>query len=80
MLLPPVSDRRWRDVVTGTVQYDFDFLAIKIFLGRISINLMRDSSEASIAGCVEELRHLLAKNANLPSAQRDIAKIFGGAR
>jgi len=77
MSLPPVTDRRWRDVIVGNVTYDFDFLALQFFFGRIRMQLARDSSEANIMKYIGELHVLLTKNAHLTNAKRDIAKIFG---
>jgi hypothetical protein len=80
MSLPSATDPRWRDVVLGNVTYDFDFLAIQFFLGRIGILLAHDRSERKVAECIDDFRQLLTKNAHLPSAKRDIAKMFGGVR
>lgn len=79
-MLPLSTDPRWRRVVSGAVRPQFEFLAVKILLGRISMGLASDNSPAAIDKGVQDLRALLEKHALMPAAQRDIAKIFGGAR
>ena len=78
-MLPLSSDPRWRRVVSGEARPQFEFLAAKILLGRISIGLARDKSPAAIDKGIQDLRALFEKHALMPAAQRDIAKIFGGA-
>jgi hypothetical protein len=79
-MLPSIADPRWRQVASGAIKPQFEFLAVKILLGRIGMDLARDSSPRALDKAAEELRALLEKNAALPTAQRDIAKIFGGTR
>ena len=79
-MLPPPSDPRWREVISATERPQFEFLAAKILLGRISIELSRDNSPATIDKGAQELRALLEKHEGLPAARRDIEMIFGGAR
>jgi len=67
----------WSDIVSGKVRYEFEFLALKILLGRLMLDVERDPAPATVQRCAEEIRALLMKNANLPSAKRDLQKIFG---
>ena len=80
MLLPPLTHHRWRDVVTGALAPNFEFLAVKLVLGQVQIALAKDRSAPAIDASAAKLRNLLEKNAHLPVAQRDLEKIFGGAR
>jgi hypothetical protein len=79
-MLPPTTDPRWRDIVTGKADYEFEFLALKVLLGRLRVTLTTDGSPAALDGCVKQLRNLLEETADLPKASRDIARMFGGER
>ncbi len=75
MIVPPVSDPRWHDLVTGQLQIDLDSLATKILLARISALAALDPT--AIEPGVEELRSLFKKNSQTPKIQRDLLKVFG---
>ncbi len=80
MNVPPAENFMWNDIVTGKVKYQLEFLAAKILLGRLMLKVRNDSSPNAIAKCRQELHNLYAQNADLPCVQRDLNKIFGGAR
>jgi hypothetical protein len=71
------TNKVWKDILLGKVKYDFEFLAVKIMLGRLHLEIERNPSPATIQKCADELHNLFEKNANLPSAKRDIQKILG---
>ncbi|MBI4816383.1 MAG: hypothetical protein HY791_08995 [Deltaproteobacteria bacterium] len=77
MDVPPETDKRWKEIITAKVKPQFDFLAVKIFLVRATIEVNRDSSSSRVEELAVELRELFAKNAQLTSVQKDIGKIFG---
>ncbi len=77
MDVPPVSDRAWSDIVSGKVKYQFDFLAIKLILGWLTAEVKNNPSPKTIQRCAEELRNVFVQNADLPSVQRDLRRIFG---
>ncbi len=81
--LPPVNDPIWADIITGKQVFIFQCLAIQIILMRLTLSVKYDSTPQNILKCSTELRTMIEKNSALPSAKRDIEKIFihkkGGA-
>ena len=77
MEIPPLTDRRWKELVIGEINFEFEFLAIKILLFRIRLNLKKDNSPEKIKKSIEDLRNLFLKTIKLPIAQKDLKKIFG---
>ncbi|NCC50716.1 MAG: hypothetical protein EOM20_05810 [Spartobacteria bacterium] len=76
MDVPGAEHVAWKDVVTCRVRHDFEFLAAKIFMGRIILQLQDDSSPEAVARMASELRELFVKNIQLPLVQRDVNRIF----
>ena len=77
MSVPLSTDKVWKDILLGKVKYDFEFLALKIMLGRLLRKIELDPSPATIQKCAEEMCNLFKVNAHLPTAQRDLQKILG---
>ena len=77
MNVPSSTDKVWKDILQKRVKYEFEFLALNIMLGRLLLELERDPSPATLEKCANDVHNLLAKNAHLPSAKRDIQKILG---
>jgi len=77
MNVPPASDPRWSDIVSGKEMPDFGFLAVRILVGTIGRKLAKDQSGANLEKCTRELREFFAQNADLPPVQEDLKKIFG---
>lgn len=77
MNVPPASDPRWGDLVSGKATPDFDFLAVRILIGTITRKVTKDQSAANLEKCTSELREFFAQNADLPPVQNDLKKIFG---
>lgn len=77
--LPDPSHFIWRDLVTGKKSYQFQFLAAKLLLSRIQIQLRNRHSETLVQHSMQELHDLLQKNKNVPSARKDIENLFGKA-
>ncbi|MBN2012251.1 hypothetical protein JW960_23175 [candidate division KSB1 bacterium] len=77
MNVPPATDVRWKDVITGKVNYQFEFFAFNMCVKRLSLVLKRDSSQITLNKCTQELRDIFAENVQLPKVQRDLVKIFG---
>ena len=48
MEIPPLNDKRWKELVIGNIDFKFEFLAIKILLFRIRLNLKKDNSPEKI--------------------------------
>jgi hypothetical protein len=77
MTIPPATDIVWKDILLKKKTYDFEFLALKMLLGRLTMEVERDPSQESLAKCATQLHDLLVKNEKLPTANRDIQKIIG---
>ena len=73
MALPAPTSPIWTEIISGKKQVQFDFLAVKIFLGSAQVRYKKDAGAA--AQISKELYELFEKNANLPSAQRDLQKL-----
>jgi hypothetical protein len=77
MTIPPASDPKWRDVVTGKLKPTFEFMGINVLLCRVALAVTANPSPDSIAKGVGELRQIFEKNAAVPKVQSDLKKIFG---
>lgn len=77
MNIPSTMHPAWKEIVLGKRQVQFDFLAAKMMVGRISILLSTDNSETIIQKCIQDLHDIFTKNINLPKVQNDLKKIFG---
>jgi hypothetical protein len=76
MEIPPISHPAWRDIVTGKTQHQFEFLGVKFYLGYLSSQIRWNSSAETIQRGIIDLRNVFARNADLPSVQRDLRRIF----
>jgi hypothetical protein len=79
MPLPPNSDPRWHAVLSGTTKLRFQSLALNMFLTRVRLAMLKDSSERKVAEWTQELRTLLEQNADQPAVQGDLKLMFGDA-
>lgn len=76
MELLPATDTVWRDLLLKRKSLDFEFLGLKMLLGRLILDVERDPSPANVDKCCLQLHDLLARNDHLPSVRRDIQKII----
>lgn len=76
MTLPPPSSAIWTDLVRGTSSIQLEFLAAKILLSRLQIEIKRDPGSGMLRRCTDELYQLYNKNTDLPAVRRDLEK-FG---
>jgi hypothetical protein len=75
MTIPLASDVIWKDLLFKRKQYDFEFLALKMLLGRLIMDVEHDPSDGNVEKCAAQLFAVLDKNQHLPSAQHDIQKL-----
>lgn len=81
MKLPSEHHPIWKSLIRSRGQYQFEFLATKILLGRLNLKYRRNQSPQEMKKCVHELWTFFERNSDLPKAQNDLKKIFGkGAR
>jgi hypothetical protein len=77
MDVPPVSHPAWKNIVSGKDRHQFEFLASNLLLGYLTLQVRRNSSPEIVQKCAQELHDIFARNADLPSVERDLIKIFG---
>lgn len=73
----PTVEPIWRDLIAGKVTIDFEFLAAKILQSTLTRTFAKDPSAEKLEKCARDLRQLFIQNADLPSVQRDLKKVFG---
>ncbi len=74
MQVPPKENPVWSALVSGQKTVDLTFLAAKILLARLRLAAQKNPS--AVAGGAAELWELYTRNAQLPSAQKDIASLI----
>lgn len=77
MDLPPASDPRWEDIVSGKMTHEFSFFPLKLLLARQRLQVVTNPGPETTRTCVEELHTMIEKNKHLPRVQDDLSKIFG---
>lgn len=73
MALPSATNKIWSDIICGTKVINFEFLAVKIFIGTAQRNYKNNPE--SLQKSAQELFQLFDKNQNLPTVQKDLAKL-----
>lgn len=71
-----VKPKVWEDVVKGDADISFDFLAVKMLIGRLQRGIKTDASPEAMNNAVEELQTLFQKVSHLPMGQKDFQKIM----
>jgi hypothetical protein len=77
MDVPPVSHPAWKNIVSGKEKHQFEFLATNLLLGYLTLQVKRNSSPEVIQKSAQELHDIFVRNADLPSVEHDLIKIFG---
>jgi hypothetical protein len=75
--VPPANDPVWRDIVSGKRTFQLDFVAAKILLGHLGVKVRHRGDPGVIREGARELHDIFARNVQMPSVQRDLAKILG---
>ena len=75
--LPDESHSSWSRVIRGEFECEFEFLALRILLARLNSWGRTDESPERMRDAVRELRGLFEKSGKVPSARRDLQRIFG---
>jgi hypothetical protein len=73
----PTVEPIWRDIVTGKVQVDFEFLAAKILQSTLTRTYAKDPTAEKLEKCARGLRDLFFQNVDLPTVKRDLKKVLG---
>lgn len=74
--VPPASDPVWSDIVSGKRTFQFDFIAAKILMGHLKVKVRHRNDSAVVQEGARELHDVFARNVQMPSVQRDLAKIL----
>lgn len=67
----------WKDIVSGKVNVEFEFLAARIHQSVLKRSFHQSPSATRLERCARELRELFSQNQNLSSAKNDLDKILG---
>ena len=79
MTIPDKSHPGWVRAITGNESPNFELLATKILIGRLTLVFEVSPSPEVAKGCAAELWAFFVRNKYLPKAQADLKKIFGEA-
>lgn len=79
MNIPEKSDPCWLKAIAGDESINYELLATKIILGRLTLVYELNPSPETAERCTEELRSFFIWNKDLPKAQADLQKIVGKA-
>jgi hypothetical protein len=74
-MVPPVSDSRWRSVVTGSAPFQPTMLASQILMKRLRVSVQQDPSPANVLRATTDLKAFFDKYEKI--AAGDLAQIFG---
>jgi hypothetical protein len=77
MNVPSAKHPRWFQIVTGEASQQFDFLAANILLGRVQMLTDEQKTRAKYLEIAVQLRELMESFKHLPSARRDLVRLFG---
>jgi hypothetical protein len=77
MNIPAASDPKWRDVITGKLKPQFEFMGINVLVCRVVLSAASNPSPDNISKGIAELRSMFEKNIAIPKVQSDLKKIFG---
>jgi len=77
MEIDKIPKQVWIDTITGKIDCEFEFLALKIVLSRLRLNLKHDSSTEAYRKYIDDLKSLFIRSQKIPSAQNDLKKIIG---
>lgn len=77
MEVSPTVEPIWRDIVTGKVKVDFEFLAAKILQSTLTRTYAKEPTAEKLEKSARDLRDLFFQNSDLPVAQKDLEKVLG---
>lgn len=78
MIIPDESHPGWIRAISGQESPGYELLATKILIGRLTLTYEFDPTPETTKKSVAELRTFFERNIDLPKAQNDLKKIFGG--
>ena len=72
-----VDAPEWRDIILEKKKYGFEFFALRILVGRLTVDYRNNPTPETMRRCIEQLVSFFQNEKN-PQAQKDLHKIFGG--
>ncbi len=73
-MLPELSDVRWKKLVEGKIQYNFELMAANMLLKRVIASVHQDNSQQNIQKSVQETYQFFVRYQSI--LENDIANIF----
>jgi len=67
----------WKDIVTGKVTVEFEFMAARILQAAVSRSFKQSPSEIRLEHCAQDLRELFMQNMKLSAVKKDLTRILG---
>ena len=80
MEVPPITNKKWKEILNDEKDYKFKSLAVRILLARLKINVKyaRENKVTIIDKSTMQLRELFVTLIKLPTVQEDLNQIFKG--
>ncbi|MBN2039413.1 MAG: hypothetical protein JW864_05190 [Spirochaetes bacterium] len=66
----------WHNLISNKISDDFEFLALKILLTRLTILAKQNSSPQEERKYADEIKNFFIKTQKIPASQRDLQKIL----
>jgi hypothetical protein len=79
MIIPDETHPGWVRAISGHGSPNYELLATKILIGRLTLTYEIDPSPETTRKSVTELRTFFERNIDLPKTQADLKKIFNEA-
>lgn len=76
MEIPSANDPKWKKIILGELNYEFEYLAVKIILGRLHNKYQIQQTDEVMRQSIDELRVFFEKNKSIPKVHNDLLKIF----
>lgn len=78
MQVPPLTHPTWIDLLTGMVRHRPSFLAARMFLAAVRVELLTGGNQPdAVRRHAADLRELFVQNSECRAVQQDLAKLFG---
>jgi len=75
--LATIGVEEWKNVILERKRYGFEFLALRILVGRLSVNYRNNPTPDTLRRCIQQLIDFFQNEKN-PLAQKDLNKIMEG--
>ena len=76
MELPSERDPVWVKIVKGELELSFNFLAARILLSRVKIQMMNSDDPSIPSNGAKDLYELYRRHSRIPVVKQDIDRIY----